>query len=369
MTIAQRWMGKISIQKTSTPVLFTVVFLSLLILKVLSSHGWEPRVFILERPKDIPTGQTWGVGYDGRFSYALAVHPWGSVEDLDQPAYRYQRILFPLLARALSFGRPGLVPWAMLVLNLVSAAALCAALSEHLKARGASPWLALVFILSLGFLITIRMDLLEPMALALALWGWLAYHRRRNNSAVLLFAFAGLTKEVALVFPVGLALWEGLNRKWKDSLVLVAGSTAPYIAWYIYLYLWLGSSETQIAQSSLTFPFSGLRLIGDPVSSVVAGLWVLAPAVFSFLLAARDCLLNPAKPYSSDALLVVAQVFLIATMPALTWADPLAILRTGLGFLAVSLVWLASRHPRALPYATALWLPSGFVLFIVPGLL
>jgi hypothetical protein len=70
-----------------------------------------------------------------------------------------------------------------------------------------------------------------------------------------------------------------------------------------------------------------------------------------------------------DAVMVLAQVGLVAVMPAPTWADPLAILRVGLGLLVTVLLWLASSHPRALPYAAALWLPSGAVLFWVPGML
>jgi hypothetical protein len=69
-----------------------------------------------------------------------------------------------------------------------------------------------------------------------------------------------------------------------------------------------------------------------------------------------------------DSVLVLAQAGLIAFMPGPTWADPLAILRVGLGLLAAVLVWLASTHPRLLPFAAALWLPSGLVLFFVPGM-
>jgi hypothetical protein len=67
-----------------------------------------------------------------------------------------------------------------------------------------------------------------------------------------------------------------------------------------------------------------------------------------------------------DGVIVLAQVGLIAFMPGPTWADPLAILRVGLGLLAALLVWLASAHPRLLPFAAALWLPQGWFDF-VPG--
>src|SRR6266436_1733061 len=45
-------------------------------------------------------------GYDGQFSYWLAVDPSPAAAGthFDVPAYRYQRILYPLLARALALG-------------------------------------------------------------------------------------------------------------------------------------------------------------------------------------------------------------------------------------------------------------------------
>jgi hypothetical protein len=41
----------------------------------------------------------------------------------------------------------------------------------------------------------------------------------------------------------------------------------------------------------------------------------------------------------------------------------------GLGLLAGLLVWLASAHPRWLPIAAGLWLSSGLMMTLIPGLL
>jgi hypothetical protein len=65
--------------------------------------------------------------------------------------------------------------------------------------------------------------------------------------------------------------------------------------------------------------------------------------------------------------LVLAQVIFVAVLPQATWADPLAVLRTGLGMLAAILLWLASAHRRALPFVAALFLPSGLLALFVPG--
>ena len=44
-------------------------------------------------------------GYDGQFNYAIAADPLHASPALDVPAYRYQRILYPLLVRALALGQ------------------------------------------------------------------------------------------------------------------------------------------------------------------------------------------------------------------------------------------------------------------------
>ncbi len=52
-------------------------------------------------------------GYDGQFSYYIARNPDPAelLPFLDVPAYRYQRILLPLLARFLSLGNVEIIPW------------------------------------------------------------------------------------------------------------------------------------------------------------------------------------------------------------------------------------------------------------------
>jgi hypothetical protein len=346
-----------------------LLLLALFEVKVLSSHSWNPRAFILERSKEIPFSQGWGIGYDGQFTYTLATNPWGSVENLDQPAYRYQRIFFPLLARFLGWSNSQAVPWAMLQINLAAAALAGGALAWLLKQRGASPWLSLTVIFSLGYMLTIRMDLNEPLALGLALLGWLLYEKDRLALAIVLFALSGLTKEIGLVFPIALALWEALNKHWKRSVALGVGSVAAYIVWYIILFNWLGFSPHQIEQSRLILiPFLGVQYLKEPNSQLIVGLWVLLPALLAGLLSALDLRGEINNRSGRDAILVLSHIALIAFLPRLTWEDPIAVLRMALGLHITVLVWLAGARPRFLPYAVALWLPSSLVLLFVPNL-
>jgi len=351
-------------------VITAVVVFIIFIIKVLSSHEWEPRVFLFLRPDGVSFDQGWGIGYDGQFSYILATNPLGSIEDLDQPAYRYQRILHPLLVRIVSLGQVGLVPWVMLGLNLCFTVVCCVALGQLLSMRGASPWWSLVFLFSLGYLLTMRMDLLEPMAIGLALSGWIFYEKKKLIPAILLFAMSGLTKEVGLIFPFALAVWELTRRNLVRGVGLIVGSFAPYILWYLILLNWLGSTQIQIAQSTpMLIPFYGLRYVEDPITRIIVLLWVVLPAILGGVWVILDVWRNGFGDWGQDAIMVLANVALVATLPLLSWGDPLAVLRLGLGILAALLVWLASHHRRYLIYTAALWGPSGLLLLLVPGMM
>ena len=350
------------------PILVFII-LAIIDLKVLSKNEWNPRTFILETPKDIPATQEWGVGYDGRFTYILAARPWGTVEGLDQPAFRYQRIVFPLLVRILSLNNPTLVPWLMIIINLVATVIVCGTLAWLLKQRGASPWLSLTVIFSLAYLLTIRMDLNEPLALGLGLLGWVLYEKDKLTLAIILFALGGLTKEIGLLFPIALSLWEALNKNWRRSLALGVGSIAPYIIWYGILYNWFGISQVQVDKSQpILIPFWGIRYLGDPYSQLVVGIWVLVPTMVAGILAARDLWKVKKNRSGRDALLVLSHVCLVAFLPGPTWVDPIAILRMGLGLHITILVWLAGARPRLIPYAVALWVPSALLLLFIPNM-
>jgi hypothetical protein len=82
-------------------------------------------------------------GYDGQFFYYIATNPATAPPKIDVPAYRFQRILYPLLARWLAWGNSQLIPWLLIIINL---AALTGSvwLVEQLLARcRVSRWYAL----------------------------------------------------------------------------------------------------------------------------------------------------------------------------------------------------------------------------------
>ena len=142
--------------------ILTLALLVLFDLLVLRGHGWDPQAFILARDPQTPATQDWGIGYDGQWSYAIARDPVGAAAVLDQPGYRYRRILYPLLVRAVSLGQEGLIPWAMIGLNLAAATGCAALMAILLNRRQAPAWPGLVLVLSLGLVLSYR-QLLEQL--------------------------------------------------------------------------------------------------------------------------------------------------------------------------------------------------------------
>ena len=348
-----------------------VIYLVMSVL-VLASHDWDPKAFVLERPKDIPDTQTWGVGYDGRFAYALALDPVsaGEGEVLDKPAYRYMRIVYPMAARILALGVPDLIPWSLLAVNILVVGATAWLLADLVGARAGAVWAVLALLLSLNYLIGIRFDLNEPLALLLAIAGLWLHRRQRIGLAAAAFALAGLTKEVFLTFPLAVALYETTQRNLQAAAVILLGSFLPYLAWSAAVTQWQGASPFSYSLSKLSLvPFVGLRQLGPFESQIMVTIWTIGPAILVALAVAWKSVREWPQWPGLVAWLILLNVGLLATLPIQSWEDPLAILRLGLGAMVAGLLWLSQVKPRLLPYSAALWIPSLLIAFLLPGLL
>jgi hypothetical protein len=219
-------------------------------------------------PRNREAGQ--GNGYDGQFSYYMALDFTNAHHYMDYPAYRYSRLLYPAVARAVTLGDRQLVPQALIVVNWLAIGGLTLAIAAWLRRRAYSPWLALPVGLSPGLLLGVQRDLTEPLAYALVAAGVYLFDyggRRRLIWAGLAFGLAGLARQTTLVFPlclVGAMLLSGRGRPLADRVranyAPAAGfallSVLPFVVYVAFLYFWLGST----AKGTLLewVPFSGL---------------------------------------------------------------------------------------------------------------
>ena len=339
---------------------------------VLATHDRNPNAFILERPEDIPDTQTWGVGYDGRFAYALALDPLGAGEGeiLDKPAYRYMRIVYPIAARIAALGIPDLIPWSLLAVNILVAGATAWLFADLIGEKAGAVWGVLALLLSLNYLIGIRFDLNEPLALFAAITGLWFHKHKRYGLTVVAFALAGLTKEIFLVFPLAVAVYETTQRNIKTAVIIFLGSFLPYLAWSAAITQWQGASPFSYSLSKPSLiPFAGMRHLGLFESKVIVMIWAIGPAILVAVAVIWKSVREWPQWPSLAAWLVLFNVAVLATLPAESWEDPLAILRLALGAMTAGLLWLSQVQPRILPYSAALWIPSLLIALILPGLL
>ncbi len=253
------------------PVLIVAILISLFILGRLSQSGFDFSSFVVagdtfSKPARVPRSLTVlkeSAGYDGQFYYRLALNPLTSQVTefgitLDIPAYRHQRILYPLLTWVLSLGNANLVPIIMVLINFFS---LCVmgwiggAYAQSLKQHA----LWGVFLpLYPGFLFTLSRDLVEILEVTLLLGSLLLIRRGKPVAATLLLALAVLTKETAfLVAVAALLVYVFKLRKSKD---------AGTLRWYYFavpmavLFFW----QMVLFYNWGAFPYAGSDNIGIP---------------------------------------------------------------------------------------------------------
>jgi hypothetical protein len=200
------------------PVGAVAALYGLLIAARLALHGGDPSAFVaagdmFAQAAQVPPGLhvlTHSSGYDGQTYYRLALEPWTAQAAahgirLDNPAYRQQRILYPLLAWLLSLGRPAALPVALVAVNLLGLCLTAAGGVALAQAYQRPVWWGVLPALYPGFAVTLALDLGEIVEAALLLGGLALLCHKRHVGAALCFTLAVLTRETALLVPVALA--------------------------------------------------------------------------------------------------------------------------------------------------------------------
>ncbi|HSQ26614.1 MAG TPA: hypothetical protein VLM80_05770 [Anaerolineales bacterium] len=225
-------------------------------------------------------------GYDGQFTYAIAreLQPQSAARYLDVPAYRYQRILMPILARLLSLGNLDLLPWVLLLIGLVSLAAVTLAVAAFMVEQNVSAWYALVLGLFPGMLLALIVDLPEPLAYALAAWGLVWLGRAKNWLAWICLGLAVFAKEVMLIF-VAAAFLDYIGRKdYRSALGLILITAFPFVLFQLWLFGQFGhfgiGSGGDMATPFEWIPFMGLmRIAAYSLPYFLAMLLVFGPSI------------------------------------------------------------------------------------------
>ena len=300
-------------------------------------------------------------GYDGQFFLYIARDPADAVPYLDNASYRYGRIVYPLAARALAFGRQGAIPFALILVNLIAVAAGTWAVAAWLRRESFSEWFALLYAAFPGVFFGVWRDLSEPLAYALTAVALLVFdgdRPRRIAVSAALFAVAILTREGTAVFMLVWAAALAVQGRRLRAALFAVGSLLPYLVYrFVFLNLWLGNAGLPDQLRPTPVPFGGIGHYfpwgGVELQRVYA---VLLPGTFCVALAVF-ALVRGARAPAVWALLANALVFVVF-LPAKAYEDYASAGRISTSVVLAFLLALPALA-RVFPTTRAwMWLPT-----------
>jgi hypothetical protein len=329
----------------------------------LVGHDNDPMVFVLQGRYYTHDPKA-PVGYDGQFAYAIAVNPLGAAPFLDNPAYRYQRILYPMLAWAMALGQPELVPWTLIALNILVLAIGAELLGLHLARRGLTPWYGLLFVLWVGQWFSLRFDLQEPLSLALVLAALAFLDRNRVGLAAITFGLGGLAKDMALLFCLGAAASMLMSRRIWQGVTLLLGGLLPYLVWSVILSRIFKAWGFHATAAKVEWvPFNGLRFCPPELFGLVL-LWLIAPVALAVWIIWNG---RSTRPKGWPLWVTAANIALLVFLPRTSYEDGIALFRLSSGLVTSITILTAAWAPRALRYLAALWGISPILAVLIPG--
>jgi len=351
-----------------TPTLIVIVFALLYVVGVLRQANGDPMTFVLLGTRFSEADPLGTEGYDGQFAYQIAVNPSGAASYIDVPAYRYQRILYPLLARLLALGQPTLIPWTLIIINVLAIGAGTWVVEQLLINFRVSRWYALTYGLYGGQFLALRTDMNEPLAYTLvvvAIWAWA---KDQRVWAIIVFSLAALTKETALIFLAAYMLYTLHTRQWRWFIGLGL-AIIPFFVYQVFLRQWLGAFGVGSGGVGAT-PFSLIPLGGW---LAIAGVHMGAFLLISLIVLPMSILPSLAGVWLSARRLGQGEVhpliyclllnsLVLLFLPASTFREPAAMIRLTQGLVVSMLLFGALiRSRRILNYST-LWIATNVLL-------
>ncbi len=197
-------------------------------------------------------------GYDGQAYYYIAMDPFMERGVFNSP-YRYQRILYPLIARILTFGRVDLLPHTLYVVNLLSLGVGMYFFILLLRHLSLHPLWSLFYGLCPPTIMTIQYDLPSPLAMALIIVAVYFYVKDRLYLTVPLLALSLLTREDSVMVLLPLVVWDWQKRKDPLRAGFLLSSVVPFVVWQVVVLLKLGSLPAGTSAHVISpVPFKGI---------------------------------------------------------------------------------------------------------------
>lgn len=240
------------------------------------------------------------LGYDGQFFLTLGLDPGltnpDSIAALDGPPYRYQRILYPLLGYLLGLGKPALIPYALVAINMACITGLVglmswafttvvmpkstsqstfqstsrdtargnAASADAVSPEATTPnWLPLLTLCIPGIWMILGFSTADLLSSLLLVTAFCCYHRGRlgqtyKGQTAGAIALACLTRETMAIGWIALLI-DSLRRKNWPQVGALLMAICPVAAWRQYVNHSLAQYlNNDGVTNNFVFPFTGI---------------------------------------------------------------------------------------------------------------
>jgi hypothetical protein len=143
-------------------------------------------------------------------------------------------MLYPMLAGAGGLAPAAVVPWSMVLVNVVALGLGTAGTAALAGRLGGSPWWGLAFVLNLGMFFELDISGAGIVAFAAAIWGTVALEDGRTRRAAVWFLASVLAREVMLLSVAGVCVLR-LVRTRRIPWVLGGVPALGVGLWALYL--------------------------------------------------------------------------------------------------------------------------------------
>jgi hypothetical protein len=318
------------------------------------------------------------VGYDGQFYYRLALNP----TDLHRTAYgitldvpfRLERIGYPVLAWALAFGQFSLVPWSLLIVNVLALVGIGFLGGVFARDAGRHALWGLLVPGFFGYLVSLGRNLSEPTAAVFLLAGLLAYRRKHPVLAGALLAYASVSRETVMVAVAALAivrLLDILRRRsgpgWPDAAWLIPA--VAFFGWQLLVRAVIGTFPlSSDLHDNSGRPLAALfHAVKNNVSQIsvhhaAVDEWVVEMAVLAVFVAVAAWSLGRTTIPAHEQLAFVLYALEACTLSGFVWNEH-ADLRTLNEVYTFAVLILLGTRRSLKPFAVLLVIPLAIVAF------
>jgi hypothetical protein len=238
----------------------------------LSVRDWNPTAFLQVGPgspardlleRDLgPLYLAPGLGHDGKYFYLVARHPWpGGLdatwrEAVQDPAYRFGRPLYPLVAGLGGTLSPRATLAGLIFVQILAGGCYLIAIAGIARHTGLPGWAVAIGAANPAIYSSAVLLTSDLPAAALVLAGLGCWIRRRVTLGLVLFSAAALSKEYYILTPAALALAELLRRQWREAARMVLVPLLPLAMWKVIVWTHLGPAG---GGENFDWPGDGIR--------------------------------------------------------------------------------------------------------------